>query len=176
MARRKVKLDVDSIDYGQLDRFVSGKLSGPAKWWVHNVFFQNVRSVNSRSSADANKEFVNGANWSVAKKEVLKALNAEISSLGIKASDIQFHITDYKIYITLQVDTIYSAEALLSVIFALVGVDSKVGVIESKLTKLLNDKFSNLGTGIRLSGVTIRKWGMFHFLRTIYNKRHIFGD
>ena len=138
MTLKKIQLYVDSIDYGKLDRFVSEKLSGLAKLWVHDHFFHDVRSLNSRSSEKANKEFVKGANWSVAKKEILKALNTEIYSLGIVARDIQFGMFGSKVRITLQVDDI--GEALTGVIFALLGGASKIGVIESGLTKLLNGK------------------------------------
>ena len=103
----QIQLDIDSIDYDKLDRFVSSKLSGPAKWWVHGVFFQKVRSINSRSSASANREFADGANW--AKSHILKAANQEAARFGIKANSIRFDVYDGKVRITLHVSGVENA-------------------------------------------------------------------
>ena len=103
----QIQLDIDSIDYRRLDHFVSGKLSGPAKLWVHGVFFHKVRSLDSHNSAKANKEFVDGANW--AKNFILKAANQEVSRFGAKVKNIRFEANRSKVRITLTVNGIQNA-------------------------------------------------------------------
>ncbi|MBR0283089.1 MAG: hypothetical protein IJQ81_16125 [Oscillibacter sp.] len=107
--RYQIQLDVDSINYDRLDRFVSGKLSGPVKLWVHGYFFKKVRSLNSRSTERANREFVDGANWGPAPKEILKAVNQEARSFGISVESIRFEMNGSKVRITLKVSRIQNA-------------------------------------------------------------------
>ena len=105
----RIQLDIDSIDYRELDHYVSDKLSGPVKLWVHGYFFHKVRSLASHSSERANREFVNGCNWGPAPNEILKAVNQEAAKFGINVNNIQFRMNGSKVRVILHVNGIQNA-------------------------------------------------------------------